>query len=94
MSLWTLIFRAAGLVISSRTVIDASRTVLGSLKREFRDVEDERLREYLVNLELRVKSAEAEIESAKKTMKRLTAAVYGVSALALAALAIALIGRA
>lgn len=88
---WALIARAAGLILSSRTVIDASRTVLGSLKREYRDIEDERLREYLITLELRLKSAERELESTRKTIKRLTAAVYGLSALALAALALALI---
>ncbi|MBZ0221285.1 MAG: hypothetical protein K8I01_12745 [Candidatus Methylomirabilis sp.] len=91
LKLWTMAAKIAGLILTSRTVMDASRTVFGSLKREYRDVEDERLREYLINLEQRLKSAERELESTRKIIKRLTVAVYGLSALALAALAIALI---
>lgn len=88
---WALAARVAGLVISSKTVLDASRTVLGSLKREYRDIEDERLREYLVNLEHRVKAAETGLAQTRKTVNRLTTALYALAALALAAIALALI---
>lgn len=89
--LWTAAARCAGLLISSRTVMKASRAILGSLTREYRDVQDEKVKGRLVELDLRVKRAEDQVEELRRTVRKLSSAVYGLAALAIAALALALV---
>lgn len=86
-----LLARLAGALISSDSVLKASRRLMGTLKKEYGDIPDTRLKDHLVNLDFRIEKVEAEIRDLKKSIKNAVVAIYIIGAAVVIALVLAVV---
>ncbi|HBG46629.1 MAG TPA: hypothetical protein DDW94_06510 [Deltaproteobacteria bacterium] len=91
MPLWSAAARLVGLIVTGKRVIKVSRAVLGSIRQERGPEPDEGLKDRLAAMEFRVERIEAEVEELKRSVRRLSSALYALGALAAIALLLALI---
>lgn len=90
MALLTTAARLIGLLVRSRVLIKAAQAAI-SYRKEHKYAPDEQKREPVAGLEARLARTDKELLEIKRRLRRITTAAYGLAALVLAALALALI---
>lgn len=81
----------AGAMLASAPVIRASRAIISALRKDYGDISDEKLKALFEEFESRVEKLEASVAALENSVSKLTAAVYLIAGVALAALILSVV---
>lgn len=67
-----ILSKILGALLSSDQVIKASRNLIKTIKREYQDLPESKLKDHLIELEIKVEKVEENIADIRNTLKKIS----------------------